>query len=408
MGQLTLVEHALCPLDSRSSLAPNLLHETEFDYSDGARQRQTGHVRILSPLGLSPHDEFFLWGCLSLTLADPDSKGQLMATRHYILRQLGLIDAGTRRGGRQYDELSASLERLSAVRYLNDGFYDPMRAEHRRVNFGFFSYSTPIDPNSSRAWRIAWDQVFFEFAAAARGALRFDLAIYRQLDPASRRLFLFLTKLFARSTETFPLDVAKLAINVLGFSPSLRPSDLKLRVVRCVHRLAELGVVATADGVVQKAGVGHYRLVLRKGHYHKTPKKVSRIESPLVEPLRSLGVDENAISRVLSRFPHSDVREWVDITLAARERFGRGFFRRSPAAYLIDNLKASAIGTRTPPDWWHEIRKAEERARARRHRRRSDVGKRDQLPTNASEVIVDIQDSIFRQYGAAPRKTPQI
>jgi hypothetical protein len=403
VGQLTLVEHALCPLDSRTSLAENLVHESAFNYSDKNRLRQTGHVRVLCPLGLSPHDELFLWGCLSLTLTDPQSDGQLVATRHYILRQLGLIDAGSRRGGRQYDDFTAAVERLSAVRYVNDGFYDPIRAEHRRVGFGFFSYSLPVDPESSRAWRIVWDPVFFEFAKAAGGSLRFDLEIYRRLDPAGRRLFLFLTKLFARRQQTYPLDVTSLAVNVLGFSGSMRPSDQKARVSRCIRRLAEQGVVEQRTDAIQRIGVGRYRVVLRKGPaYARYRRMHAQIESPLVEPLRDLGFNESSIGRVLKGFPHPTVREWVDITLAAKERFGAQFFRRTPAAYLMDNLKSSAAGTRTPPDWWYEVRKAEERARADRLRkRRSPDAATDQFPTKAIESVEEVHSTIFQQFRAA-------
>ncbi|MGD0896628.1 MAG: hypothetical protein ABR915_02250 [Thermoguttaceae bacterium] len=41
----------------------------------------------------------------------------------------------------------------------HDHFYDPIRGEHRDVGFGFFSYSLPLDPRSSRAWRFAWAPV---------------------------------------------------------------------------------------------------------------------------------------------------------------------------------------------------------------------------------------------------------
>lgn len=409
VGQLTLVEHSLCPLDNRSSMSANLVHETSFKYSDKDRRRRTGRVRVLCPLGLLAHDELVLWGCLALTLADRQSEGQLVATRHYILRQLGLVDAGSRRGGRQYDKLTSAIERLSAVRYLNDSFYDPMRAEHRRVSFGFFSYSMPNDPDSSRAWRIVWDPVFIEFLGAAGGSLRFDLPIYRKLDPASRRLFLFVTKLFARSATSYPLDVTRLAVDVLGFSPSIRPSDLKFKVTRCIQRLMTEGVLAKGDGVVRKTGIGQYRVVLRKGKAYSANRRSSQpVESPLVESLRAIGVDEPGIGRVLREFRHSTVGQWVDITLAAKERFGSGFFRRSPAAYFMDNLRATSDGTRTPPDWWHDIRRAEERAQAERFRKLRAVNSAtDQLPTKANEVLSDIQDAIFRRFNTTAPSKPE-
>ncbi|REJ90698.1 MAG: hypothetical protein DWQ35_15980 [Planctomycetota bacterium] len=354
-------------------------------------------------MGLSANDELILWGCLALTLADPNSAGQLYATRHYILRQLGLIDQRQRRGGRQYTELHAALERLSTVRYLNDGFYDPVRAEHRKVGFGFFSYSLPVDPNSSRAWRIAWDPIFFEFAQAANGALRFDLTIYRKLDPASRRLFLFLTKLFARHETTHPLDLTALAVNVIGFSVTLRPGDHKAKVNRCLRKLVDHGVIRDDVDPFQKVGVGQYRLVLNRGPAcNRRRHKVEAFESPLVEPLASIGLDGGAIQRLLRKYSHQLLREWTDITLAARERFGHQFFRRSPAAYLVDNLKAASLGIRTPPDWWLEIRKSEERRQAKlaRHRR-SQSGDGAQRLSRAIEAVDEVQESVFQQFLAA-------
>ena len=75
-----------------------------------------------------------------------------------------------------------------------------------------------------------------------------------------------------------------------------------------------------------------------------------------------------AIRRHLKSFPQPLLRKWTDITLAARERFGAVFFKRSPAAFFVDNVKHAAQGRRTPPDWWHEIRKAEETSRGQQLR----------------------------------------
>ena len=83
---------------------------------------------MFCPLGLSPQDELFLWGLLALTLADESSAGELHATRHYMLRNLGVIDPATRRGGRQYASFTQAIDRIAAVQYFNDSFYDPIRA----------------------------------------------------------------------------------------------------------------------------------------------------------------------------------------------------------------------------------------------------------------------------------------
>ena len=71
------------------------------------------------------------------------------------------------------------------------------------------------------------------------------------------------------------------------------------------------------------------------------------------------GFDDQGTCRLIRRFPMPMLREWTDITQTAKERFGATFFRKSPQAFLVDNLKNAARGARTPPDWWHEVRRAE-------------------------------------------------
>ena len=178
------MEHALCPLDASTSLSGPHIHETHYSYTDDNHHRKQAHVRVACPEGLSPTDEFYLWGLLSLTFAQPNPTHDFYATPYYCLRHLdGTI------GGMNYAQFLSAITRLSTVTYRNDRFYDPVRGEHRNVGFGFLSYSLPLDPASSRAWRFAWDPIFFEFCQAASGALRFDFETYRDLDPASRRLY---------------------------------------------------------------------------------------------------------------------------------------------------------------------------------------------------------------------------
>jgi hypothetical protein len=90
------------------------------------------------------------------------------------------------------------------------------------------------------------------------------------------------------------------------------------------------------------------------------------------------------------------------MTLAAKERFGESFFKTSPQAYFIDNLKAQAGKTRTPPDWWRELRKEEERRkwRADRADRTSHDGFEAAfdayLKTEAREAFHRVMDRIFQ------------
>ena len=361
VGQLTLAEHSLCPLDARASLQPGLLHRTSFHYSDERRRRKTAHVEVSCPQGLSAHDEFYLWGLLALTLSQPQPEPEFHATPHYCLRQLGLVDANVRRGGRQYQQFAAAIERLSWVKYGCDAFYDPVRAEHCQVRFSFLSYRLPLDPDSSRVWRFHWDPLFFEFVKSVGGSLWFDLERYRSLSPAGRRLFLFVSKVFARSEQTQRMDLKQLAVDVLGLSGRLPAKHLLAKTRRICAELAAAGLIMDQHtGFIQKQAAGQYDVVLRAVPGAPRPARglSTQTDSPLVEPLQSIGLDAAGIARVLRQFPHDRIREWVDITLAAKERFGLKFFKRSPMAYLIDNLKKSASDGRTPPDWWHDIRKA--------------------------------------------------
>lgn len=361
VGQLTLVEHALCPLDSRSSLVQNLVFDTEYFYSGSDQQRKRALARVFCPLGLSASDELYLWGLLALTLLQPEPEPELFATPHWCLSQLGIINQSTKRGGRQYQQFADAIRRLSAVTYMNDGFYDPARAEHRRVSLRFFSYSLPVDLNSSRAWRIAWDPIFFEMVKAASGHFRFDLAIYRELDAASRRLFLFASKVLSRRTHLKALRLEDVAVNLLGFQASLATRDMKTRVNRCLKKLIEQRVLADAE--IFRTSPGKYFVRLTRGRYFEDRSPNSFVpgpeESPVFETLKAIGFEDDGAARVISRFPARLVAEWTDITQAALERFGKDYFHKSPMAYLVDSLNKAVAGQRTAPDWWHELKQSE-------------------------------------------------
>jgi hypothetical protein len=399
-AQLTLVEHSLCPLDTSVGLREGLIHYSEFLYQDSNRHLKRATVKIVCPLGLSPVDEFYLWGLIALTLSQSDPTVEFYATPHYCLGELGLIPRGKGqggKGGRNYALFRQSITRLSSVTYLNDSFYDPVRGEHRSVSFGFLSYSLPTDPTSSRAWRLVWDPIFFEFCQAARGSLLFDLELYRSLDFASRRLFLLLKKIFWRSAQSPPFDVRHLGVNVLGFAPSIGIRDLKVKLGRSAERLAAAEVVAAPEGgtadFFEKKGVGSYTMRFRRGAYFgkKPMVAVDAVRSPLYEPLKAIGFDDGSIARVLRKYKLVLVQVWADITLAAKER-PPGFFKVSPQAYFMDNIEKASRGGRTPPDWWYECRKEEERRE--REARRNVLN----LPGLAEARAGEDEDRAFEQY----------
>lgn len=192
-GQLSLVEHALCPLDTKASLQSNLTHHSEFSFYDGNGHKKQANARVDAPNGLSANDEFYLWGLLALTFRQEDPGIEFRATPNYCLKQLGIP---RKPGGKEHRLFRDALRRLAAVNYQCENFYDPIRSERCDISFGFMSYRLPLKNDSNRAWRIAWNPIFFEFCKASGGSLEFDLQIYQKLDQASRRLFLLLRKVF--------------------------------------------------------------------------------------------------------------------------------------------------------------------------------------------------------------------
>jgi len=381
-AQLTLVEHALCPLDRSLSLTPGSVHEAAYPYTDRNRNRRNARVQIGALEGLSAWDELYLWGLLAIALSQPDPKPDLLATPYYCLRNLRMVSPANS-GGRQFESFRDALKRLAGIRYQNDALYDPVRGEHRAVSFGFLNYSLPLDQQSSRTWRFAWDPIFFELAQATGGALSFDLALYRRLDPASRRLYLFLKKIFWRRQSTGRLDLHHLAIDVLGFSATVETSHLKRKLLRCVQQLLDFNLLRLPPGAAKpkelftKTAKGAYSLQLYRGEAFASSFaatfELPSIDSPLEEPLRSIGFDNPTIHKIIHQYPATLVEQWADITLAAIERHGTEFFTRSPQAYFVDNVKAAADQRRTPPDWWRELRKQELQQEREQDRRRWSV-----------------------------------
>lgn len=368
-GQLTLVEHALCPLSQLEKSTGVSVYRTGFQFVGQSGKRQIATATVTAAFGLRPVDELFLWGMLGLTLGQPELSSELSATPHFVLKSLGCIDAASDRGGSAYRAFRDSLRRLSAVTYHCDAFYDPIRSEHRETSFGFLSYSLPLNPASSRAWRILWDPLFLEFCSNARGSLLFDMTTYRQLDPAARRLQLFLSKIFWRRQWTHWIDLRHLAINVLGFSPSVATRNLKQKVKRAILRLGDCRVVDLSHGTTTgnlfvDRDDGSCVLRLKRGDTLRQRSRKLDVNSlatlTIYEPLRSIGINDTTIGWVAKTFPHNLVQQWADITLAAREHKGAAFFKKSPQAFFVDNLQQAVEHGRTPPDWWWACKKAEE------------------------------------------------
>ncbi len=370
-----MIEHALCPLDARESLRKGMIYETEYSYTDANRNRKVARVQIGTVEGLSASDELFLWGILGLALSGKEPSNDFYATPYWILKQLGRITP-TKKGSEEFRLFRESIRRLAGVRYHNSAFYDPIRGEHREVSFGLLNYSLPLNDKSARAWRFAFDPIFWELVSANRSSLRFDMAIYSALSPAARRMYLFLKKQFWRRPETGSLDMMSTALSVLGFHRTMKAPEVRRKLERVIAELMETEIVTLSltQGSVkdcfEKIGVGEYHFTLNRGvAFDKAGELGSNRpeDSPHFDSLVKIGFDRPTIIRLLDNNKPSLLAQWIDITLAAMER---GVIDKTPAAYFMYYVQRKA----TPPDWWHELKRVERQQEADQQRARSSVG----------------------------------
>ena len=369
-------------------------------YARGKRP-VTANVTVSCPFGLAPSDELLLWGLLSLTLSDDKPSTTFYATRNYVLEQLGLPT-----GGSYYSVFDAACRRMEFTTYENTAFYDPIRGELCDTRFGFFKRRKPTGDQTERGDRFIWDQQFFDFAKHAYGRMKFPFQQYQRYSPGARRLFLLLRKFFHRQAETPEFDVFDLAVNKLGLSPRTRVPDLKKAINSYAQELLDDGVLELPSGAAHfrdsyvKHAKGEYGL-----RFHRGPKALREETvaansrgSALAVLLRDLEVSPSGIRWTLAHAGGDAIREWIDITLAAKER---GLIKTTPAAFFMDNIKQSIAGSRQPPDWWREIRKQEDekewaeagqvlRAHARAH---SDAPVAD--PTFDEYMQTDVARSTF-------------
>src|SRR5579863_3421118 len=85
-AQLSLVEHALSPLDTRRSLVKGMTFQSSFHFTDGNRNRKESHATVVAVHGLSASDDLYLWGLLGLALAQPDASPDFYATPYWCLK----------------------------------------------------------------------------------------------------------------------------------------------------------------------------------------------------------------------------------------------------------------------------------------------------------------------------------
>jgi hypothetical protein len=246
--------------------------------------------------------------------------------------------------------------------------------------------------------------------------LRFDFETYRTLDPACRRLYLLLKIIFWRADASPEFDLHDLAVNVIGFAATQETWKLKQKLVRCIDVLLNQRIIRLPEGILHsnrlftKRTKGKYGICFHRGpHFLEassadTPSRLT--DSPLFDPLHTIGFDDPSIRRIVKMYQPRLIAECADMTLAASERFGASFFKKSPQAYFTDNIREQAAGKRTAPDWWRELRKQEERQRwESEHEGRAPSRKFEEaldayLKTEAREAFERTMDRILQDLKA--------
>lgn len=311
MSQVSLVETALSPLDYQPGTP--LKHVSEFVYYDADRQRRKGVVTVKAPGGLSPTDELVLYGLLAITFADPRPMPELTATPHYLCRQLGLPI-----GGDHYERLRESVHRLGEVVYRNSAWWDRHKGQHRDVGFHFLSHDLPAagevrgDDQKREPWTILWDPLFFRLMDTSRGFVWFDFGTYRALrNPAARRGYLLLRKIFHHRETTPRFDMRAFATQQLGYSEALEPKSIRQKLKTLIATWQEQGIVDPASNpetFFERQGPGQWTLILRRGPNFADPAArpqrptAHAADHPSYEILSQLQLTHGEIIEIQTRY----------------------------------------------------------------------------------------------------------
>ena len=207
------------------------------------------------------------------------------------------------------------------------------------------------------------DPLFFSLIEPLKAHLWFDLETYRSLDGASRRLYLVLKKIFHHRSHSPRWQLQDLAVNVLGYSPSLKPKELRKKVRECGERLRRVGVVDANRQFFHGTGretVVQFQRAAAGKQRPRRPGVLSLHELPIYEQWVAIGVDEPGMGYLKRNYSMELLQEWADITLAAHEHHGPKFFDRSRAAYYIDNLEAAGWPPKAPARLVVRIKKREQ------------------------------------------------
>jgi len=345
MSQVSLVETALSPLDYHPDKP--ICHVSDFFYTDNKRKRRKGSVTVNAPSGLSPTDELTLYGLLAITFADSRPVLELTATPHFFCRQLGLPV-----GGDHYDRLRDSIRRLSLVHYHNSAWWDRQKSEHRDIGFHFLSHDLPSKSNDSKRakepWTIIWNPLFFRLVLQSQGFIWFDFETYRDLkQPAARRGFLLLQKIFHHREISPRFDLHSFAVNQLGYAPSLELKSIRQKLCKVIEIWQELGIVASdmdLELFFRKESPGKWSLCLPRGE--RFVNKQSRPwvqpkqprEHPAWEILEELGLSPSEIEMIFEK--HLDQMIYVTrAAILARSFSAKSIDRRSRFFQLLEQTR---------------------------------------------------------------------
>lgn len=320
-AQLSVIETALWPLDP--SIVDGPVWQTAYDFGS-RKSRQRANVRVFSPLGFQPTDNYPLWALLSLTFDKCGDEPLLLTNPNYCLDYLGYTHGGS---GRRL--LFDQLDRLAAVSYHNDNFYNPLTQTFQRVAFGFFSIWIPRDLDSEESWGIQWDPQFYKLSRATGGSLLFDLGVFKKHTPSARQLLLKAQDRFYRFTprDRFIVYNVDDLTRHLGYS-SDRPAKkrraaLKQNVVALMEDgIFELGRGQTrVDDLFFKRSVGDWFVRLYPGPYFHTPTSHNKVanaqehhDDPLYQPLRRIGFSDADVRRIFHRFTRGLIQRKVRTT----------------------------------------------------------------------------------------------
>jgi hypothetical protein len=222
--------------------------------------------------------------------------------------------------------------------------------------------------------------------------VKFDLKLYKTLSPAARRLFLLVLKVSYGKRRLPVFELRHLAVDVLGFASTLAVRDMKVKVRKTLEQLEAVGAVQ--NSTITKGDHSRWLIAFERDvslqHIQRSGTLAAEHDSPVIDGLLTVGFDHGAAARIVQRYSHRLVADWIDITLAARERFGETHFRKSPMAFLLDSLKKAQSGERTPPDWWQQSKRAE---------------LRNQKPTvRGQQVLSRLMNEVFGEHSESPAK----